>query len=166
MRSLLILFILISFLSCTGLEKKPDSRPAKEIVTSFYQDYMDAKVPWSKTPKNMNFSRAFNDLSKENHTICALHAKTDICGWDASGDIYLDTQDVDKNLNFKNSRFMATEALPGKVDVEFRVYNVPHRVRYVMIQEDGEWVVDDILYNGKSTRQRMKDEITYYYLHK
>lgn len=158
-------FFVLSFLVVVGcsLEKRPDPRPASEIVTTFYQNYMN-KTP-GRDP-HMKYSEAFYKLFEDHHTVCKVKNEKDKCSWNSERDIYLDTRAIDPKLNFKNSQFSVSENEFGKVDVEFKIYKTLHKMRFLMIQVEGEWVVDDIYYGGKSTRQRLKDEVEYYYLHK
>lgn len=162
MKLSLFIFPFFILASCS-LEKRRDPRPAKEIVIGFYQAYMN-KTPGRLT--HMKYSEAFYKLFEEHHTVCKIKNENDKCSWNSDRDIYLDTRSIDPKLNFQNSQFSANESEPGKVNIEFKIYKTVHRLGLFMIQAEGEWVVDDIYYNGRSTRQRLRHEVEYYYLHK
>ncbi|OQW48954.1 MAG: hypothetical protein A4S09_13390 [Proteobacteria bacterium SG_bin7] len=157
-----LLFLNSFFVGCS-LERRPNSRPAREVVTIFYQDYMN-RIP--RRPQNMKYSDELQKLFDEYESICKIKSEKDKCSWNFDRDIYLDTHAVDPKLDFKNSQFLVNENEPGIVDVEFKIYKTLHRVRFHMIRADGDWVVDDIFYSDKSTRQRLKEEVRYYYLYK
>ncbi|HLY96468.1 MAG TPA: hypothetical protein VKO66_04570, partial [Sideroxyarcus sp.] len=83
------------------------------------------------------------------------------------GDEYLDTQEIDPNLSYLNSRIRFKLIKPNLVQVRLNVYPsikdangyYDRTITYKVVNENGNWVVDDVMYSdGVSTRQKMADE--------
>lgn len=121
-------------------------------------------------PKILPFSKSFNALIDQNYKICDGKADTNVCGWGAGGDSYLNAQEIDPNLNYGNSRISITEVKVGIVTVHLNVYpssegtenSYDRSITYRMIEEGSQWVVDDILYDEQSSRKQIQNEIDYY----
>ena len=140
---------------------------ASDMIQKFYQSYMDFKKTKNNKPPQLPFSKSFRELIKKNEKLCKLKAKGEICGFGADADIYLETQDTDDKFNFKTSKFRIFEAEPGDVDVYFDVepsLNKPvgtndKKIHFKMIEENGKWVVDEIIYDKTSARQSIETEM-------
>ncbi len=140
-------------------------------MSDFYEDFLDGRRDF-----NPPFSKKFGELVKLNEQTCVSRPGSDVCKWNWSKDIYLNTQESDPKLNFENSEFVAHEIEPGTVDVSVNVFpsakakaNTSYykrRIRFVLVREENKWVVDNIFKNAKSIRQLMQDEINFYYLKK
>ncbi|HNW45768.1 MAG TPA: hypothetical protein PKI19_14815, partial [Elusimicrobiales bacterium] len=165
MRTLLLCAVLLCCPGCC----RAGGGSARAVIEDFYKAYLSRPAGPAK-PMDLPFSRSFLELKKNNSAACAAYAGTDICGWGADGDIYLDTQEYDPGLNYKNSGFKAVEAKPGVIDVAFNVYPgekkqpayYDKKLRYLLVKEGGAWVVDDLLAAGRSARAAMLDEIAFY----
>ena len=145
-----------------------DRKTAVATVRDFYRQYLAydyAKTPQAPRP-TMAFSTAF--LREVTKTEAACHQYGEgPCGWGASGDEYLDTQESDPALSYSNSRITVREIAPGKVQVKLNVYPsvkdagnyYDKTMTYKMVVENGSYVVDDIAYSdGISTRKRLSEE--------
>ncbi|MFZ3231703.1 MAG: hypothetical protein WA160_15955 [Pseudobdellovibrio sp.] len=106
-------------------------------------------------------------MIQENLATCKEKAGTDVCGWGADGDIYLDAQEIDPQLTFKNSQFVITAVDPETVKVSFNVYPslkeskdfYNRTIVYHMLLEKGKWVVNDLISNDSSARKIIQEEI-------
>lgn len=157
------------FISCiltvTGCIHKTSSisaskTPEQLLVENFYKRYF-------KQPKDtaLPLSTSFQNLIDANDKACQQYGEGP-CGWGSDGDVYLDTQEVDPNLSFENSGFTICEPKPHVVEVTFNVYPslknayYDKDLQFVMIFEDGQWVVDDIITHGQSGRLEIQKEIS------
>ncbi|MEB4591625.1 hypothetical protein VSS37_11595 [Candidatus Thiothrix sp. Deng01] len=142
---------------------------AVAAVDSFYQDYLNfhpAGDDEESLPPEIGLSESFKTDIKKSDEVCQ-NFDDGPCGWGADGDQYLDSQDPDPDLDYKNSGIAITEPEPGNVQVKLNVNpSLPEgnfrTITYKMVQEDGKWVADDILYHDEdavtSTRQMLAEE--------
>lgn len=163
--------ILILTLLLTACATPTDDSPktALETVEQFYRSYLTLS---NKTPRNAHppLSKAWQELVAKNEEVCRKKAGSGICGVYSHGDVYLDSQEWSADLTFANSGFRADEITPGRIYVRFMLFpqyreaqmKSPRTLTYLMIEEDGRWVVDDIVMRNRSTKQSMRDEIRYY----
>jgi hypothetical protein len=151
------------------------------FVTEFYRSYLDA---YPKSVVNSDsfliahpfFSKSVNALLDSNIKVCSEKAGTDICGYGADCDIFLNAQETGPNLTFKTSRITAHEISSGLIEISYTVYPngekkyYEHTRRLKLVQDDGQWRVDDIFEqdtSGKfpiesSMRYMIRQEIDYY----
>ncbi len=163
-----ILCLLFFLTACASPQDNTPST-ALETVEQFYRSYLS--FPNNK-PRNAHptFSKSWQDLVAKNDQVCRKKAGSNICGAYAHGDMYLDSQDWSGDLNFANSGFKATEINPGKITVRFMLFpqyreakmKSVRNLTYLMIEEDGRWVVDDIIMRNRSTKQSIREEILYF----
>jgi len=163
--------LILGLFLCTSLSvAKTTSKAPKtalQTIQSFYESYMNFKKTKRNKPPQLTFSKAFRKLIKKNAKMCKERAKGDVCGFGADGDIYLDTQDSDEKFNFKTSKFRIFEGEPGLVDVYFdpepsqnkAVGTNDKKLHFKMIQENGRWVVDDIVYDKTSAHETIATEM-------
>jgi hypothetical protein len=155
----------------TGLALAGPPTP-KSTVESFYRAYLPTlSSPKAKPPK-LAHSRSLLELIRRNDEVCREKAGTDVCGWGADGDVYLDAQEYDPKLTYKKSGAIVTEESPGKVRIRLNVYPslknagkaYERDILFVLIREGGVWVVDDIVYGGSpdSARKQIQKEIEAY----
>ncbi len=165
MKNYLIFFFFLHFVSCSGLTTAPKPS-ALMTIENFYKLFLDPKA--GKT--ELTYSQSFQTLLEENLKICEMYAGTDICGWGAGGDEYLNAQEYSPNLSISNSGFKAVEEKGNVIKVNLNVYPelkdsyYDREIRYKMIFEDSEWVVDDLQYKegSFSAREMMLKEIEAY----
>ncbi len=150
-------------------------KAAPETVREFYQHYLNfnyRSTPNAPVPE-LKFSRKFNEAIAKHNAICEKYVDG-ICGWGAEGDVYLNTQETDPTLNYKNSNIKITPTSGNMINVELNIYPSEENtdgyyirvINYKMIQENGIWVADDIIYqNGISSRKRMEDQNAYAIAH-
>lgn len=139
------------------------------LIEDFYKRYLTTS-PEERLRLNLPFSKSFQDLIDQNSKICEEKAKGDICGWASDGDIYLNTQEVDPDLNFENSDFRIVSPEPHIVEVILQIMPNSNlktefserKFRFLMKEEDGSWVVDNIIQNGISVRKLIEEEIEFY----
>jgi hypothetical protein len=169
----LILILGLFFISSPGFSPgfasgKPSS-PRHEIL-AFYRAYLPlVGKPEVKKPA-LPLSKSFSGLIQENEKICREKAGTDVCGWGADGDVYLNAQEYEAGLDEKRARLKVTEPSPGQVRVKLNVYpalkdsgtHYDREITYQMIRERGRWVVDDILYGKVSSRKTIREETDSY----
>jgi hypothetical protein len=148
-----------------------ESKTTTETIKDFYIRYLNYdhhKTPKLKRPA-ITLSKSFSEAVKKNEEICAAYS-SEICGWGAEGDKYLDAQETGPNLNYKTSGIKFTEIRPNVVQVRLNVYPsdksangyYDKTITYEMVKESGNWVVDDIRYSdGESTRKAIADENAY-----
>jgi hypothetical protein len=166
MRKIIVSFVLASILSSHSFAAA--SNTAKDTIQQFYQKYLSYN--YNKTPNlprpALKYSLSLNQAIAKNEAICKKYVEG-ICGWAAEGDEYLNAQESDPNLSYKNSQIKITEASPNTIQVKLNVYPSVENtdgyylrtITYKMIQEGGNWVADDILYDDEiSSRKRMEDE--------
>lgn len=160
--------ILITLLPSHSLAAVPAPVTAKDTIQNFYQKYLNYN--YHKTPNlavpELKFSTSFTEEVARNLEICEKYV-AGICGWAAEGNEYLDTQESDPNLSYKNSGIKITETSTNIIRVTLNVYpsieNTDNyyikTITYKMIFENNQWVVDDINYtNGLSSRKIMEDQ--------
>jgi len=146
-----------------------ESNPAVESIERFYRAYFRhyQADPLQKTKgPTPAFSSDFAAVSKKNVEACAATAVEGPCGWGANGDIYFDSQEYDPALSYENSRMKISELRPGEVTASFNVYpsdtkagtHYDRTMVFKLVQAEGQWVVDDILIEGKSQRQEIEEE--------
>lgn len=161
------LLLLISlFISIDSLAA---DKSAEKLIIDFYQSYFNYTYSENnRTPPELPFSKNFQKLINENSKACELY-EPGICGWDAQYDVYTNSQESDENLTIENSNFTSSLLPDNQVRVTFNLFPTdsdPYYDRVItfkVIFEDGNYVVDDILYgNGmSSTIDSIKDEIEY-----
>lgn len=165
MRKAIVFFMSAILLSGYSFAATPGT--AKDAIQHFYQQYLGysyVKTPNLEPPK-LTFSKSFNQAIAKNLAICEKYVEG-ICGWAAEGDEYLNAQESDPNLNYKNSGIKFTEISPNVIQVKLNVYPSEENtdgyylrtITYKMIQENGAWVADDIMYDDIWSRKRMEDE--------
>lgn len=140
--------------------------PAASMIEGFYRMYLDARsAPVAIT--SLPFSRTLQDLMDRNEAICQTRTGTDVCGWTAGGDVYLDTQEIGPSLSFETSHFAIVEPETGNVEVRFNVYpELPQKaahynrsIRFQMLKENGRWVVDDLVFLRKQGNESLREKI-------
>jgi hypothetical protein len=151
------------------------------FVIEFYQSYLDA---YPKKVVNSDsflithpfFSTSIIALLDSNKKVCTKKAGTDICGYGADSDIFLNAQEIGPNLTFKTSRFKALEINPELIEISYTVYPngakkyYEHTRRLKLVLDDKKWRVDDIFEqdtSGKfpienSMRPLIRQEIDFY----
>ena len=140
---------------------------AVNTVRDFYERYFNYN--YQKTPKipapEMEFSTAFKRDLKVNKELCAKYADG-ICGFAADGDPYTDAQDSDDNLDATKVKLKVTQEKNGLVIAKFNIFpgegDLLTVVKFKMIQENGKWLVDEIIYSsGSSARRQIREENDY-----
>lgn len=158
------LVLCISFFASAGTALAK-GKSAKETIEGFFKEYMPLTALTGKKA-SLTFSKSFQKLDKKNKSLCVKYADG-LCGWDASGDPYLNAQEYD-SITFETAGGIVTEEKPGKVRVKMNVYPsltenkkyYDRDILFVMKKESGSWVLDDIIYSSEdSARKRMKKEI-------
>lgn len=120
------------------------------FLTNFYAGYLANPGKRMPPPAGSFYSEELESLLATNHRLCAKLARDDeICGYDADGDIFLDTQEAAPDLDFNKAGFKAIRSGERTVDVSFNVFpgqgkNYDRQIRYVMKIEDDGWRVDDM----------------------
>jgi len=167
----LALFLPLLLLGACATQPSHDDTPetALEVVHDFYRHYFEGLRRPGKHPQ-MPGSKRWRELTQENARICRQKAGSDICGVGADGDIYLDAQDYSTDLTILKSGFTAREIAPGRILVKFKLFP-QYRDKelqqershvFVMVQEDGKWLMDDILYGRRSLRQQVQEQNAYF----
>ena len=140
---------------------------AKEFIHNFYDSYL--KTANQNKKPHLPFSKSFQTLLDKNRKVCKEKAGTDICGFGADGDIYLNAQETDPKRTFKNSGISISEPSTGTISVKLDVYPgakkpefYTRNIGYKLVKQKNKWAVDDILYEGKSARKTIEDEIAFY----
>lgn len=151
----------------TGTAHAAAPASAKETIEAFYKKYL-AQIHVAQTAVMPPFSKAFKKAWDENTELCKKYGEGDICGWAADGDPYIDAQDFDDKLTYANSQIAYREDKPDTVAVSLNLFpsdpklakQSTRTITYKMVQEDGKWMVDDILDNGgkDSARKAMAAE--------
>ena len=138
---------------------------ALSSVKAFYKKLLSYKYASHTIRPEMKFSTSLAAEVQKNSDICKKYAPGDVCGWGANGDIYLDTQEIDPILSYKNSGIKLKEIAAGTIEVKLNVYpseGSPYydkTIIYKMKKENNMWVADDIAYgDGRSARAYMKKE--------
>jgi len=143
--------------------------PAQALLTDFYKDYLSQDGTKPRVPR-IHFSKSFQSLINANKRLCDAKAGTDVCGWGANGDVFLNTQESDPKLTYENSEISITEAPNSKLIVVLNVYPslkskkdrafYTRRLSYLTFFEEDRWVVDDILMDDKfSAREAISREM-------
>lgn len=135
--------------------------PQMQAVEDFYRVYLNSFATKQVTSQiqlaETFFSKNLMQTWQKNLDVCKQKGGTDICGFGADGDIYLNSQEYDPNLNYENSKFRVFSFKEGFVEANFNVYpsvlkagkSDPYfdrRIRFYMIQENDHWAVDDMAY--------------------
>lgn len=150
--------------------KKAKVKTPREIVEEFYKVYIEERRPQERQKMSLSFSSGFHRLARENSRLCRQKAGTDVCGWESHGDIYFDSQEFDPNLSVKSAQLTVTEVEPEKIKVQLNVYPTAstkdpkfyqREITFVLLKEVSSYVVDDILYEDKSLRERIAEENSY-----
>lgn len=162
----IVLVIFFTLASMESLSQAIDS--PVEAVSKFYGSYL--AYDYKMTPKvprpKIALSKDFSAVIANTDAACKKFADYP-CGWGADGDEYLDAQEIDPKLSYKNSGISIAESSPGFVSVQLNVYPslkdagdfYLRRITYKIINESGRWVVDDVIYSdNKSTKQTLIEE--------
>ena len=157
----------LSSLMLFPLQGSADPLTAKETIEKFYRAYIAEVVKQRPLNLNLPFSRALNAEINQSDSVCKKYADGP-CGWGADNDPYLNTQEKDSTLTYQNSGIKITELKPGTVQVTLNVYPSDRdnpkyydkKLVYKMIQENNQWVVDDLLYWGTITTRKSRDYVT------
>lgn len=138
---------------------------AADTVRGFYERYFAAFAQDVATP-DIAMSKAFKAEIQKSAQACKGY-DDELCGWGADANPYLNSQDYDDGLSYTNSGISLKETASNTVRVDLNVTpSVPNgsktTIVFNMVQENGQWVADDILYpDGKSlysTRKGLADE--------
>jgi hypothetical protein len=161
--------LLVLLAACAQTSQDNSPRTALATVEQFYRSYLS--LPNNK-PRDAHppFSKSWQELVDRNAAVCRKKAGSDICGAYAHGDMYLDSQEWSADLNFTNSGFRADEIKPGHIYVRFMLFpqyrdakmKNARTLTFVMIEEDGRWVVDDIVMRNRSTKESIRQETQYF----
>jgi hypothetical protein len=159
------LLLLAALLCNNALASSPS---AKKTIQNFYKRYLNCvHYPAITRPSTkLKYSRVFSAAIAKNRAICKKYSDG-VCGWADDGDVYLNAQDYDPKLNYKNSGFKLEESPFHRVTVSFVLFpfskeKSPRNITFKMILEQGIWVVDDIFYeNEKSAQQQIDEENAY-----
>lgn len=157
---------LLIFTSCASKKKTE----GQQLIENFYKTYFESLS--APTKPNLTLSKELSEIIAKNRLVCKAKAGSDICGWDAMhGDDYLNAQEIDSDLTYENSKFKSSESKPNIVRVEFNVMpsEKTHKqvyfrvIEYVLVNEGLQWVVDDVVTEGKkSIKQTLINEMDYY----
>jgi hypothetical protein len=157
--SLIVFFIALTDLSHADETPVPS---AKQVIKDFYRSYLAAKPSQHPVTLHPVFSTSFQKLIDKDAAVCQ---KGDICAWPGEADPYLDAQELSSELTYENSKIKVTEPKPGVVEVKFNI-DPNHQdaandrtIRYLMVRENHQWVVDNIISGSWSVRQEIKREI-------
>jgi hypothetical protein len=168
MNSLLIsLLFLFGCASQNTTEDGPET--ALEAVHGFYQSYFPT-IHRSGTRPSMPTSQRWRELVTENARVCRLKAGSDVCGVGAGGDMYLGAQDYSTDLTLLKAGFQARELTPERIQVNFKLFPQYRDVElqqarnliFVMVKEDGKWLMDDVIHERKSMREKIQQETNYF----
>lgn len=172
MTNKLIIAALTLVMGTASAAEPADGR--SDFLAAYYKGYV-AKLGWGTVSyaKSTPFhSASLKALLDANKAACAtLSRGDDICGFGADGDMVLDAQDMAEGLVFERMAFKAVALNENTMDVSFTVFPANPKaersnLQYVLVQEDGNWRVDDVQYrtDGKfrpenTMRRRITDEI-------
>ncbi len=172
-----MLFIKLFIISLIGLSSFtfPQSSGQIDFVTQFYKKYLDATRGDSILSDRSVLSQSARNLLDSNRIICERKAGTDVCGFDADGDMFLNTQEIGSNLNFTTSSFTAKSVSSDCIEVSFTVWPgirayYDKKLRLTLLHERGQWRIDDIawpddkgIFKPENTmRFAIKKEIEFY----
>ncbi|MTV41048.1 hypothetical protein [Duganella radicis] len=138
-----------------------------DLITNFYKDHLARPETRqaSQLPSGSFFSKELEALVDANLQLCdSLSRGDDICGYGADGDVFLDTQEVSPTLDFERAHFKVERAGDNIIEASFNIYPdmgaaYERKVRFVLVDEDNGWRVDDMLYaQGRSMRQELQRE--------
>lgn len=142
--------------SCAFPNSQLSSSAEKIVIETFYKEYLNNFTNRYNNHLSLNFSKSLTVLMHENKKACSEKVGTDVCGWNIDGDEYLDTQEQDPSITFKNAKFKFTNPQKGIVMVTFNVYPsiknkevqlfYQEKIQFKLVQENHQWVVDDIVY--------------------
>jgi hypothetical protein len=163
------LFVILSLSSAslaqTASNKAKRTDSPTQFITQFYKRYLNANTAEQNSDKQPAskpfFSKSLKSLLARNYEVCSTKSRgDDICGFGSDGDIYLDTQESSPDLNFSNSEFKALQTGPKTVEATFTVWpeerdDFQKKLRFTVITENGQWVVDDIEYTSTSDAPRL-----------
>ncbi|WP_137718797.1 DUF3828 domain-containing protein [Methylobacillus flagellatus] len=137
-----------------------------DMIKAFYRAYFQHISSTSDRvhAPALPFSKAFQAAITDNHQQCVDY--DGVCGFGASGDVYLNAQDHDPGLSYEAAETQVQQVAPDLVQASFelfpslkQVHQLRRTVAFRMLQENGHWVVDDIVYDGQySARQQIQEE--------
>jgi len=180
-RHLIIIFLAVAVLA-GGLayfrkSSTPNTMsPQAQVVYDFYKDYIESKKYQGnelEIPRAF-FSKSFNELIDQDLKVCEEKAAGDICGWGTDGDPFLAAQDFDPNLKLETAQLRVQDFSPTVVEVAFNVFPsaqdstnyYDRKIKFLMVEENGQWVVDDIIYvfpdKEASTRTDLIEEMSHF----
>ncbi|MBC3875089.1 hypothetical protein [Undibacterium flavidum] len=168
---LLSQFMLLVICSSISFAGAFEQSPAVKLVDEFYRRYLafDHTKTQGVSQPDISLSKAFSNEVKKSTVDCKRFGEGP-CGWGDDGDKYLDTQEIDPNLTYSNSRISIKEISLGTVRVKLNVYPSEKNavayynktITYKIIFENEKYVVDDIAYSdGISMRKKLLDERAY-----
>lgn len=162
-------FIVIGLFSLMlSLHAGPQESPlASGVIDVFYKNYLNWKIKSGEKKPELKFSKSLQKLIRKNKRICKENAGSDVCGWGADSDIYLNAEEIDPKLSYENSSISVLEKDLNTVQVKFNVYpsltesksTYDREIDFKVLLEAGHWVVDDIRYGAISARGEMQREI-------
>jgi len=172
MHKILLNIILISLVSFANNSFGKEPLNALQTVDDFYKKRLNFNYQQNPgtPPPTIGFSKSFKAALAKNAEVCKNYA-TEICGFAAEGDEYLDAQEYDSLLNYKNSGIKFREVSKNTIEVKLNVYPsdpegtdyYARTIIFVMIKEGESWVADDILYGKEnSSREFIEKENAYY----
>lgn len=160
-----LLVILLPLTACYQSQAETD------LIRTFYEQYLASLNSRSATP-SLPFSHDFESLWQENSRLC--ESFEGICGFGSGGDIYLDAQDYEDHLTAAKAIESVSRTSHGVVEVQLNLFPSAssteeksyyhRRLRYLLKQENGAWVVDDIVYvradaSGKVSESTARQQI-------
>lgn len=146
---------------------------AEEVIDNFYREYLTTD-PTDRMKRRPPFSQAFLHDEALDKKACEQYAGTDICGWDADFNPYLNAQDYSDKLTYDNAAVAVSQTKPNTVSVTLNIFpgqegvDNLRTITYQMTKEHENWVVDNIVADageGKKpfmARRVMLNEIAYY----
>lgn len=169
-----LMMVALTLVMGTAFAAEPAEDMRSDFLAAYYKGYV-GKLGWgtvSYVKATPFHSASLKALVDANKLACAtLSRGDDICGFGADGDMVLDAQDMAEGLVFERMAFKARPLSDTVMDVSFTVFPANpkaerNNLQYVMVQEDGNWRVDDVQYRvgGKfapenTMRRRISDEI-------
>ncbi|WMW80814.1 DUF3828 domain-containing protein [Undibacterium cyanobacteriorum] len=160
--------------SCLGANSSmaQDQQDALQTIERFYINYFnfDIRLSPNATAPSPVLSIAFAKEIQKNALLCKKYSDW-ICGFGSGGDPYLNAQDHDEHLTARNAKLQVRlspqrRQTQDKATVRVQFYLFPNDqtslrvLHYRMKYEDGQWRVDDIVYDDqRSARQRIRAEI-------
>jgi len=148
---------------------QPCNSAEKVVIENFYKEYLNNLSNRYNNHLSLKFSKSLYAIMQENKKACSEKAGTDVCGWNADEDEYLDTQETDPNLTFSNAKFKFTCPQKGIVNVTFNVYPsmkdkeallfYQKKIQFKLLQENQQWVVDDMVYIRKDANESIRQKM-------